>query len=56
MGNAYYVNSESAVYHYKLAYPGDYFDANNQFSIKWNNPDIGISWPVIKPILSNRDK
>lgn len=56
MGNAYYVMSSEAVYHYKLAYEGDYFDANDQFSIKWNDPQINISWPSQKPILSPRDQ
>ena len=55
MGNAYYVCSESAVYHYKLAYNGDYIDANDQFSLGWNDTSIGIKWLTDKPILSNRD-
>ncbi len=56
MGNSFYVNSEIAIYHYKLAYEGEYLDAEDQFSIKWNDPSIGIKWPNEKPILSNRDK
>ena len=56
MGNAYYVNSAVAVYHYKLAYEGDYIDADSQFSIKWNDQRIGIDWPNLNPILSDRDK
>lgn len=56
MGNAFYVNSEEAVYHYKLAYLGEYFDANEQFSVKWNDPEIAIQWPTDSPTLSNRDK
>jgi dTDP-4-dehydrorhamnose 3,5-epimerase len=55
MGNAYYVSSESAVYHYKLAYDGDYIDANDQFSLSWDDESIGIKWLTGKPILSNRD-
>lgn len=56
MGNAYYVNSESALYHYKLAYHGQYIDADEQFSVKWNDPLIGINWISNNPILSERDK
>ena len=37
MGNAYYVISKEAVYHYKLAYHGSYIDADEQFSVKWDN-------------------
>ena len=56
MGNAYYVKSEEAVYHYKLAYDGEYIDADEQFSIKWNDESIGIKWLTKTPILSERDK
>lgn len=56
IGNAYYVLSNVAIYHYKLAYEGEYIDADKQFSIKWNDPRIGIKWPTDKPILSDRDK
>ena len=55
MGNAYYVKSSEAVYHYKLAYDGDYIDADEQFSINWNDDSIDIKWPSDNPILSNRD-
>jgi dTDP-4-dehydrorhamnose 3,5-epimerase len=55
MGNAYYVNSSEAVYHYKLAYNGDYIDADEQFSVRWNDNTIGINWTSDNPILSNRD-
>lgn len=56
VGNAFYVHSKEAVYHYKLAYEGEYFDAENQFTLKWNDTEIGINWPDTNPILSNRDK
>ena len=55
MGNAYYVNSKNAVYHYKLAYNGDYIDADEQFSLSWNDDCIGINWLSDNPFLSNRD-
>ena len=55
MGNAYYVKSETALYHYKLAYRGSYFDADRQFSLKWNDPKINIDWPTNSPLLSGRD-
>ena len=55
MGNAYYVNSSEAVYHYKLAYDGDYIDADEQFSVSWNDDSIGIKWLSDNPFLSNRD-
>lgn len=56
MGNAFCVTGEKAVYHYKLAYSGEYLDAQDQFTLKWNDPRVGIKWPNINPILSDRDK
>ena len=56
LGNAYYVNSNQAVYHYKLAYEGDYIDADGQFSYKWDDPQFNIKWPSSDPILSKRDR
>ncbi|MBT7899650.1 MAG: dTDP-4-dehydrorhamnose 3,5-epimerase [Candidatus Marinimicrobia bacterium] len=55
-GNAYCVKSEKAVYHYKLAYKGEYIDADEQFSYKWNDPLFNIKWPTETPILSDRDR
>lgn len=55
LGNAFCVTSNLATYHYKLAYEGDYIDADNQFTISWNDPRIDIKWPTNQPILSERD-
>jgi dTDP-4-dehydrorhamnose 3,5-epimerase len=54
-GNSYYVSAEVAVVHYKLAYHGDYIDADQQFTVAWNDPRLAIDWPVNDPILSARD-
>lgn len=57
MGNAYFVHSKEAIYHYKLAYTGEYFDADAQFSLAFDDARIGIDWELngATPILSNRD-
>jgi dTDP-4-dehydrorhamnose 3,5-epimerase len=55
-GNAFYVKSEIATYHYKLAYCGNYLDAKDQFTVSWNDERIKIDWPDKNPILSKRDK
>jgi len=55
VGNAYYVSSTQAVYHYKLAYKGGYNDINKQFTRSWDDKDLNIDWPTKKPILSTRD-
>ena len=54
-GNAFYVKSDEAVYHYKLAYHDNYIDSNEQFSYKWDDPKFAINWEVKNPILSDRD-
>jgi dTDP-4-dehydrorhamnose 3,5-epimerase len=48
--------SENSVTSYKLSYPRGYPDTNQQFSIKWNLPELNIKWPVEDIILSERDK
>ena len=55
-GNAFCALSDSTVYHYKLAYPGSYADADEQFTYKWDDTRIAIKWPVMHPILSKRDE
>jgi dTDP-4-dehydrorhamnose 3,5-epimerase len=54
--NGYYVKSEIAVFHYKLAYIGDYLDAGEQMTIRWNDHELNINWPCTNPILQARDK
>jgi len=54
--NGYYVKSEHAVFHYKLAYTGKYIDAGEQMTLLWNDSTLGIQWPCNDPILQSRDK
>lgn len=54
-GNAFCTLSDTALYHYKLAYPGDYNDFDNQFTFAWNDQSIGIDWKIWNPIVSKRD-
>jgi dTDP-4-dehydrorhamnose 3,5-epimerase len=54
--NGYYVESEFAVFHYKLAYDGDYLDIGEQMTYFWDDPEFGIKWPCTNPILQTRDK
>ena len=53
--NGYYVMGEDAVFHYKLAYDGDYIDAGEQITVAWNDPILRIDWPFTDPILQSRD-
>ena len=53
--NGHFVLSDEATFFYKWAYSGDYPDVQDQFTLKWNDPRIGIHWPILNPILSKRD-
>ncbi len=51
-GNGHVVLSETAIFHYKQSTE---YDRAGQFTLLWNDPDLGIWWPVRDPIVSQRD-
>lgn len=50
--HGFVVTSERAVFSYKCT---TYRDAASEMSVRWNDPFIGIAWPVGEPILSDKD-
>ena len=34
----------------------DYHDPAGQLIVRWDDPDLGIEWPVSRPLLSDRDR
>ena len=46
------VTSEVAEFEYKCT---DYYNPTGEISVAWNDPDIGIQWPLDDPILSPKD-
>ncbi len=52
-GNGHVVLSDMAIFHYKQS---TYYNPESQFTIKWDDPDLNIKWPIDKPILSKRDE
>jgi dTDP-4-dehydrorhamnose 3,5-epimerase len=52
-GNAFLVLSEVATFAYKQS---TYYEgARQQFTLRWDDPKINITWPIHFPILSHRD-
>jgi dTDP-4-dehydrorhamnose 3,5-epimerase len=47
------VVSDLAQVEYKCT---DLYDPGGELGIAWNDPQIGVAWPVEHPILSERDK
>ena len=46
------VTSERAEVEYKCT---DLYDPGGELGVIWNDPDIGIEWPVREPVLSGKD-
>lgn len=46
------VLSEHADLHYKVS---QRYDSNDEGGLRWNDPDVGIEWPVSTPVISARD-
>jgi|TARA_R110000744_G_scaffold257616_3_gene373050 dTDP-4-dehydrorhamnose 3,5-epimerase len=56
IGNGFYVMSEESAFHYKWFYGGQYPDVEDQFTIKWNDSRLNITWPTESPLLQLRDR
>lgn len=47
------VLSEEADVAYKLS---SFYDPETEASVRWNDPDLAVDWPISHPELSDRDK
>ena len=47
------VVSDEADVTYKVS---SYYDSATEAGIAWDDPDLGIQWPVSDPLVSNRDQ
>jgi dTDP-4-dehydrorhamnose 3,5-epimerase len=52
-GHGFCVLSEIADVAYKLT---STYDPGTEAGIRWNDPDVGVEWPLANPQLSERDK
>lgn len=51
--HGYLVTSSEAVFSYKCS---EYYHPETDLSIRWDDPEIGIDWPVVgQPCLSDKD-
>ncbi|HMI91680.1 MAG TPA: dTDP-4-dehydrorhamnose 3,5-epimerase [Polyangiales bacterium] len=46
------VLSESALFAYKCT---QYYSPQAERALRWNDPEIGIAWPLAEPLLSDKD-
>ena len=54
--HGFYVLSETAEFCYKVT---DFYHPNDEGGIRWNDPDIGVEWPLLEGIpvlLSEKDQ
>ncbi|MFN2375926.1 MAG: dTDP-4-dehydrorhamnose 3,5-epimerase [Candidatus Binatia bacterium] len=47
------VLSENAIFHYKCT---DAYHPECELSVAWDDPAIGIEWPIAAPILNDKDR
>lgn len=56
LAHGFLVLSDTAVFSYKCT---DYYYPEDEGGLLWNDPDIGIDWPIMEgmePILADKDK
>ena len=51
--HGYVVLEENTIVQYKCT---NYYDPSSEFGIRWDDEDINISWDIVSPILSDKDK
>lgn len=53
LAHGFCVLSDYAEVQYKVSNP---YNAATESAIRWNDPEIGVEWPVKEPLLSARDQ
>ena len=51
--HGFVVLSDVADFEYKCT---DYYDPSDEVGVMWNDPDVGIVWPLEDPLLSAKDQ
>ncbi len=47
------VTSEWALFAYKVT---SFYDPKSEVAVRWNDPDLGIPWPLPEPVVSAKDQ
>ena len=47
------VLSETALFQYKCT---DFYNPGCEVTLQWDDPEVGIQWPVDSPLLSDKDR
>jgi dTDP-4-dehydrorhamnose 3,5-epimerase len=50
--HGFLVLSETALFQYKCT---EFYSPQHELAVRWNDPDIGIQWPITDPVLSAKD-
>ncbi|MCL6349815.1 dTDP-4-dehydrorhamnose 3,5-epimerase [Pectobacterium polaris] len=53
LAHGFVVLSDIADFEYKCT---DYYDPSDEGCLLWNDPEVGIKWPISAPLLSEKDK
>lgn len=48
-----FASLEDTVFFYKCS---DYYSRENEAGVKWNDPKLGIKWPLENPMVSSKDE
>lgn len=53
LAHGFAVTSERAHFHYKCT---ELYHPEDEGVIRWDDPELGIAWPVAEPVLSAKDR
>ena len=51
--HGFLVRSPTVVFAYKCT---DYYDPGSEVTLRWDDPEVGIEWPISDPRLSKKDR
>ncbi len=51
--HGFLVLSDTALFHYKCT---AFYSPKDELTLRWDDPDLAISWPLKDPVLSEKDR